>query len=277
MAAELIGPFRSRKVLPALLAACERRGRPHPRGGGPALGRLAPRRGGKRGKPPCKDMREGLVAALRTDKARKVRQAAASTLGVMDPERDPATKEFRLVHDLLPAPCRDWWPPSRTPTPERVTPPQTIRRMGKDAGGAVPDLVKILKDRDIDTLTRTTVDQAPGKIGPPDAVPALPVLKEVLGDAKAPWTSAGRCGEPGQDGQGRRRCGAAAGHAAHRRAGQGLAASRGCGPGPAAPEARAAPARAQEGGEGPGQVHSLPGHAHAGPMGKDLGAKRGTW
>lgn len=183
LAVELIGPKRSRKVFPAILSSLREDADPRLReGAAQALGRLSAKVAKETTKQRLTEVRDGLVTALRSDKAGAVRQAAATALGQVDPE----SKEYHLVHDLnealpvLVAAVKD------SDVGASNAAAETLRKMGKDAGGVVPEIVNLLKDRKIDGLSRTLLAQALGKIGSPDAVPALPALKEALADAKAP-------------------------------------------------------------------------------------------
>ncbi len=58
--------------------------------------------------------------------------------------------------------------------------------MGTDAKNEVGELDKVLKDPKIAELTRIPVAQALGRIGAPEALAALPTMKEILGDTNAP-------------------------------------------------------------------------------------------
>lgn len=117
--------------------------------------------------------------------------------------QDPETKETHLVHELSPAlldikaALRD---PDAATSSEAA---ETIRRMGKDAGTILADLIAILQDKNANELTRVRVAQALGKIGVADALPAL---KTVLADRQAPLEvrryaaeSIGKLGKDGAD------------------------------------------------------------------------------
>ena len=203
LAVELIGPFKSRKVFPALLAALQEDPDPRIReGAAQALGRLSIKaRKNAAFKLGLTGVREGLIAALRRDKVGGVRQAAAAALGQV--YQDPETKETHLVHELSPAlldikaALRD---PDAATSSEAA---ETIRRMGKDAGTILADLIAILQDKNANELTRVRVAQALGKIGVADALPAL---KTVLADRQAPLEvrryaaeSIGKLGKDGAD------------------------------------------------------------------------------
>ena len=146
-------------------------------------------------------VREGLIAALRRDKVGGVRQAAAAALGQV--YQDDETKETHLVHELSPA-LLDL--KAALSDPDAATSSEaaeTIRRMGKDAGTILADLIVILQDKDANELTRVRVAQTLGKIGVADALPAL---KTVLADRQAPLEvrryaaeSIGKLGKDGAD------------------------------------------------------------------------------
>jgi HEAT repeat protein len=184
IAAELIGPIKSRKVFPAILEALRDDADPRLRdGAAQALGKLAQKAKAHDNRVRLVEVRDGLTTALRMDRSASVRQSAAAALGVFDPE---SRSEYRLVHDLLPS-LPVLLAALRDPAPEvSNAAAETIRRMGPDAKDAVAELDKILKDPKIDPLTRAPVAQALGKIGAPDAVPALATMKEVLADPKTP-------------------------------------------------------------------------------------------
>jgi HEAT repeat protein len=186
---ELIGPGKSRKVLPAIVAAL--RDDPNElvrEGAANALGRLAPKCLDKGLR--FVDAREALVAALRTDRSGVVRQAAAVALGQLAKltlkELAKVEAPIRAGYQLdsavpvLAAALKD----SHTGTSNAAA--ETLRQLGKDAAEAVPELQQVVRDRKADLLTRLPATQSLGLIGSPEALPALPVLKEALADDKAP-------------------------------------------------------------------------------------------
>lgn len=114
--------------------------------------------------------REAISLALRSDRSPRVRAAAASALGGIDPEE--ARSSVLLLAQAL-----------ADPYPEVVqASADTLRRLGKDAGEALPGLVKLLKDPTADTLARTQAAFAIGRVGPPEAVQAggVVALKEAI-------------------------------------------------------------------------------------------------
>jgi HEAT repeat protein len=172
---ELIGPLKSRKVLPAIITAL----RDDPselvrEGAANSLGRLAPRCLEKMLR--FVEAREALVAALRTDRSGAVRQAAAAALGQLAQVKP---EEVESAVSVLGAALKD----AHAGTSNAAA--ETLRRMGKEARAAVPELQQAVRDRNADPLTRIPAAQALGLIGSPDALPALAVLKEVLADVKA--------------------------------------------------------------------------------------------
>ncbi len=66
----------------------------------------------------------------------------------------------------------------------RTAAANALRKLGKDAGEVLAELQTALKDAKLERLTRIHCALALGRIGPPEALPAVPALKEVLGDAK---------------------------------------------------------------------------------------------
>jgi HEAT repeat protein len=183
IASELLGGNSAnralRKVVPAMLLALrEDRDSRLREGAAASLGRLSTK--------PQKeeyrlviDIRDGLVAALRTDRSAAVRQQAAMSLGQQDPKNRP---DFKLVHDLagnldvLVKGVKDPNPGVSNACAE------TIRRMGKDAANAAADLATLLKDKNLDPLTRTSLANVLGRIA---STEALPAMKEVLADSNA--------------------------------------------------------------------------------------------
>jgi HEAT repeat protein len=85
----------------------------------------------------------------------------------------------------------------------RAAAAEALRRLGKDAREAVPELQQALKDKSAEPLTRAQAALALGRVGAPDALAAVPVLKEVLADPKAPSdvrkAAAEALGELGKD------------------------------------------------------------------------------
>jgi HEAT repeat protein len=114
--------------------------------------------------------REAISLALRSDRSAQVRTAAATALGLIDPEE--ARSSVLLLKNAL-----------EDPSPEVVlAAADTLRRLGKEASDALPNLVKLLKDPMADPLARTQAALALGRVGPPEAVQAggVVALKETI-------------------------------------------------------------------------------------------------
>jgi HEAT repeat protein len=190
IAVELIGPRKSRKVIPALTGALRTNTEPKVRAGAAlALGRIA---GKARPEDDLRldDIRTALEAALRTDQSEPVRESAARGLGYMK-------GEARGSVGVLARALKD--PHAGTQTAAA----DTLRRLGRDAFEALAELQAVVKDPKVEVATRVHCAHALGRIGAPDAVPAVPTLKEVLADTKAPGdlrkAAAEALGELGRD------------------------------------------------------------------------------
>jgi HEAT repeat protein len=182
IAVEVIGPAKSRKVIPAVAMAL--RNDPDARvreGAAQALGRLSIK--AKKQNFRFTDAREALVTALRTDRTGPVRQAAAMALGTVDPD---SPRQIFLVIDptgltgFLAAALKD----PHIGTSNAAA--ETLRKIGKGAYEVVPDMLEVVKNSKADSLTRIPLIHCLGKIGSPDANAAVPILKEALTDAQAP-------------------------------------------------------------------------------------------
>jgi HEAT repeat protein len=176
-AVELIGPRKSKKVVPAVNAAL--RDDPDDRireAAAVSLGRMVgpiAQKGEESETFPFGPVRAVLIAALRTDKAGRVRAAAARSLGQLEGEARDAV-------GVLAGALKDKHADTRTAAAD------ALRRVGdRGAEEALPELQQALRDKNLEPLTRVHVARAMGRIGA-KALPALPALKEVLGDAKAP-------------------------------------------------------------------------------------------
>jgi HEAT repeat protein len=177
IAAELAGIKRSRKVVPALVAALRDDADERVRERAAALlGRIADKVVNSTDRPDdfrFEAMRDGLSAALRGDKSARVRQAAATALGRMRMEARGAVGALAVaLQDASPGP--------------RAAAADALRRLGPQARDALPEIQQLLQDKTADRATRVQCALAVGRIGAPEALPALPALKEVLGDPKAP-------------------------------------------------------------------------------------------
>jgi HEAT repeat protein len=177
IAVELIGPVKGRQVIPALALAL--REDPDERireGAAGALGRIFTKVKEEKYQLPATRLdtaRDALVMALRTDKSARVREAAAFALGQQ-------TGDPGAVVAALAAALRDEHSGPRSKAAD------ALRRLGREARDALPELRQALSDPANDRLTRTQAALAIGRIGPPEAVTAVPDLAAVLADVKAP-------------------------------------------------------------------------------------------
>ncbi|MGH7169556.1 MAG: HEAT repeat domain-containing protein, partial [Gemmataceae bacterium] len=168
-ALQLIGPRKSRKVTPALIAALRENTQEIIRAGASsALGRIA--RGARaEDDTPIDKICDALAAALRADKQPRVRKAAAHALGTMD--------KGRAIHgvDALALALKDKDAATRTEAA------RALSLIGKDADMARADLQSALQDAKMERLMRIHCASALGHIG---AAASTPALKAVLGDVK---------------------------------------------------------------------------------------------
>lgn len=171
LAIRLIGPRKSRKVVPALIGALRENSEEKIRSGAAlALGDIA-----SKARPDddirLDAIRDALAAALRTDKSEHVREASAKALGDMK-------EAARGAVGVLAVALKDRHAGTRTAAAN------ALRKLGKDARDALADLQAVLRDDKQERLTRVHCALALGRIGSPDALPAVPALKEILGDAR---------------------------------------------------------------------------------------------
>ncbi len=169
IAVELIGPAKSPKVLPAILAVL--RDDPEPRvreAAAHALGRLGPK--AREEKIRFEEARDALISALRTDSAGPVRKAAATALGQLGPEAEKAVLS-------LAAALKDAYPDTQAAAAA------ALHRLGPVARDALPELQAVLRDPKANVLTRLYSIKAVGAMGP-EAASALNALIEVLTDGK---------------------------------------------------------------------------------------------
>ena len=170
-AVQIIGPRKSRKVVPAVLAAVRENSEEKIRAAAAlAAGEMA-RTAREEDDFPLDKTRDALAAALRTDKSGQVREAAARALGVM---KDKA----RGAVSVLAAAMKDPHPGTRTASAS------SLRILGPDAREAVGELQTALNNAKLERLTRVHCALALGRIGSPDGLPAVPTLREVLGAGK---------------------------------------------------------------------------------------------
>lgn len=169
LAIELIGPSKSKNVMPAVTAAL--RDDPAERireAAAQALGRMCVKARAENMK--IDSARDSLINALRADRSGRVREAAATALARLDAEAVPAVA-------ALAAALGDTYPGVRTAAAS------ALRRLGKDARDALPELQKTLRDPNSEELARLQAALALGRIGGAEAVPAL---NDCLADPAAP-------------------------------------------------------------------------------------------
>lgn len=168
LAVQLIGPRKSRKVTQSLIAAVRENTQERIRAGAArALGGIA----GKAREEddiPIEKIRECLAGSLRTDKKPIVRRAAAHALGEMKGRAIGSV-------DVLALALKD------ADAATRSEAALALRQIGKYADDALADLQTALKDAKLERLTRIHAAYALGRI---DKAESVPVLKEILADAK---------------------------------------------------------------------------------------------
>lgn len=168
LAVQLIGPRKSRKVTPALIAALRENTEETIRSGAArALGDIASKARDE-DDVPIEKIRDALAASLRSDKKPAVRRAAALALGEMK------GRAIKAV-DVLALALKDADASTRTEAAS------SLRQIGKYADDALNDLQTALKNGKLERLTRIHCAHALGRIGKAEAVPAL---KDILADAK---------------------------------------------------------------------------------------------
>jgi sugar phosphate isomerase/epimerase/HEAT repeat protein len=168
LAVQFIGPRKSRKVTPALIAALRENSEERIRAGAAlALGRIA--RSAREEDPvPIDKIRDALAASLRADKVPLVRKSSARALGEMKGGAIGAVDALALA-------LKDKDPATRTEAAS------ALHQLGKNAFDARADLQTALQDAKLERLTRVHCAHALGRIESADSVPAL---KAVLSDAK---------------------------------------------------------------------------------------------
>jgi HEAT repeat protein len=178
VAVELIGYSGSKKVVPALIKAMREDKEPTVRARaaravGRAVGKaLEQARAEKKDELPRFDFaRDALGTALRTEKVEAVREAAALGLGDLGPDA-------RGVVGSLAQGLKD------THAGTVKASAASLRRMGKDAREAQPELQTILANKKAEVEPRVDAAISLGQIRP-DVSSVLPVLKEVLSDTTA--------------------------------------------------------------------------------------------
>jgi HEAT repeat protein len=175
LAVTLIGPGKSREVLPAVVAAMRDDAEAGiRRSAAMALGRMSMQaRKEELDSFRHDQVRLALVGVLKADKDGAVRAAAATSLGQLGNESREA---IGALSEALQDKDED----------TRAAAAGSLLAVGKGARDAMPDLVKALGNKGAGRLTRINAATAIGVIGAPDAAEAVPVLRAVLGDAKAP-------------------------------------------------------------------------------------------
>jgi HEAT repeat protein len=175
LAVELIGTRRSRKVLPAIVTALREDSDERVReAAAQALARVVVK--SKKDKDESvrvEQVREALAAVLKTDKSGRVREATATALGKLE-------EDARGAIGVLAGALKDPHPGTRTAAAD------SLRRLGKEAADALPELQQALQDKQLERLTRVHAALAIGRIGAPDGLTALPALKEVFANSKTP-------------------------------------------------------------------------------------------
>jgi HEAT repeat protein len=177
VAVEQIGHAASKKVVPALLRAFREDSDPVVRAAaGRAVARAAvraleqARQDKAESLPRFDNVRDALVAALRTDKEGVVREAAAAGLGLLGTDARGATAALGQA-------LRD----PHEPTVRAAA--SALRRMGREAGDAQAELVALLRNGKADEEARTEAALALGQIN--FEASTLAALREVIRDGKA--------------------------------------------------------------------------------------------
>ncbi len=169
----ILGPAKSKKVLPALVAALQKDPEDIVRADAArGLGLISAKCVAE--KQDFSPGREALFGALRTDPSGSVRAEAATALAKLNPG-DVQAAVPTLIERL-----KDPYPPARDAAAS------TLFKLGRDAVEAVTALREAVEDEKNERTTRVWCTQALGKIGPPEASVALPALQKVLADDKAP-------------------------------------------------------------------------------------------
>ena len=167
----VIGPAKSKKVLPAFVGALQNDPEESIRtSAAQGLGRISAKCRAE--KQDFTTGRDALLAALRKDPSGAVREAAATAVGRLE-SADMLYAIPALIDRL-----KDDYPGARAAAAD------TLFRLGKDASEAVPALRDAVLDEKNERTTRIQAAQTLGKIGPPEANVTLPALQKVLADDK---------------------------------------------------------------------------------------------
>ncbi len=179
LAVQSIGPRKSRKVTPALIAALRENSDVTIRAGSArALGYIAAKAHFE-DDVPVEKVRDALATALRVDKQPTVRRAAAKALGEMKVRAQGAV-------DVLGLALKDADAGTRTEAAA------ALQQLGKDAEDALTDLQTALKETKMERLMRVHCAHALGRIGSAQAVPSL---REVLAEVKTDGELRRACAE----------------------------------------------------------------------------------
>ena len=173
LAIELVGPAKSKNILPAMVSALRNDSEAVIRAAAAqGLGNIAIKcRNAKQDFGPGRD---ALFSAVRTDNSGAVREAAVTALGKLDPG------DVRPAVPALIERLKDEYPGVRTAAAA------TLFKLGREAVEAVAALGAVVADAKNDRTTRVWAVHALGKIGAPEASVALPALQKVLEDDATP-------------------------------------------------------------------------------------------
>jgi HEAT repeat protein len=188
VAIDTIGARKSRKIIPALTRALrEDKDESVREKAALALGRsvaailAAARADASEELPKIDTPRDALAAVLRTDSSDKVREAAARALETIGPDARGAVGVLALA-------LKD------ENTAIVLAAVDALRRMGKDAREAQPELQTLLANSKAEASARTAAAFTLGTFGT-GAREALPTFKEVLLDRTAPLAVRKQVGE----------------------------------------------------------------------------------
>ena len=181
IALERIGPLKSAKVLPAVVAALASPDQDEAvrAAAAQALGRIYDRVKEDNETLRWDAARDGLAAAVRTDKSARVREAAATALGRLEGDAAKAVPELKAA-------LKDPQPVVRSAAAEALRRIAVDKEAAEDVASALPELEQLLKDRDADHLGRAAAALAIGQVGAPAAVAAVGTLADAAADDKAP-------------------------------------------------------------------------------------------
>ena len=181
IALERIGPLKSSKVLPAVVAALTSPAQDEAvrESAATALGRMYDRVKEDNEFVHWDGARDGLAAAVRTDKAAQVREAAATALGRLEGDAAKAVPELKAA-------LKDPQQGVRAAAAEALRRIAVDKDAAKEVADALPDLQRLVKDQNADPLGRAAAALAIGQVGAPEAVAAVGTLADAAADAAAP-------------------------------------------------------------------------------------------